>query len=339
VSADITREEWDAYVDAHADGTANHLWAWRHVYEAAFRHRTEYLAARRPDGRIVGVLPLVVFEHWMCGRFMVSLPFVNNGGVLADDHDIARGLIQDATERAKWHRMSHVELRHRTPQFGDLPIRRHKVSMMAPLAGSIDGAWEALDRKVRNQVRKAEKSGLTTEVGSAELLPEFYAVFAENMRDLGTPVYPRRWFEEILLRFPERSRVFLVRHDRQAIAGAVTLGYRDSLEVPSAASLRSHRQMCPNMLLYWRIMQQAVADGVRVLDFGRSTPGEGTYKFKEQWGAVPGPMAWEYVLLSRRTVPDRSPANSRFQHAISMWQHLPLGVANTVGPNVVRFLP
>jgi serine/alanine adding enzyme len=339
VSADVSRDEWDAYVNGHDHATGNHLWAWRHVYESAFRHRTEYLAARRPGGSLVGVLPLVVFDHRLFGRFMVSLPFVNYGGVLADDDDVARALVKEATERATWQELTHIELRHVTQRFDDFPVKRHKVTMTLALADDPDRAWETLDRKVRNQVRKAEKSGLTTDVGGEELLTAFYDVFAKNMRDLGTPVYPKRWFSEVLSRFPEYARVFVVRHGRQAVAGAMTFAFRSSLEIPSAASLRSHRAMCPNMLLYWRILQQATKDRVRVLDFGRSTRDEGTYLFKEQWGALPGPVAWEYVLLSGQHLPDRSPKNRRFHQAIALWQRLPLSVATWAGPRIVRYLP
>jgi serine/alanine adding enzyme len=339
VSADASPEEWDRYVTQHPAATGNHLWAWRHIYESAFRHRTEYLAARRPDGGIAGVLPLVVFEHWMFGRFMVSLPFVNYGGVLADDGRAARALLDEAVARARWLRLTHVELRHTMPQFADLPNRQHKVTMTRTLPATAEEAWDGLDRKVRNLVRKAEKSDLTPELGGAELLDDFYPVFAENMRDLGTPVYPRRWFEQLFAQFPGASRVCIVRHGRQAVAGAITYAFRDAVEIPSASSLRAYRAMAPNMLLYWRILQQAIADGRRVLDFGRSTPEEGTFKFKQQWGAVPGPMTWEYRLLTGNALPDRSPKNGRYQRAISVWQRLPLGLANAVGPSVVRYLP
>lgn len=338
VSADVTQEEWDAYVHGHPRASAYHHWNWRHVFEAAFGHRTEYLAARRGPA-VVGVLPLVVFDHWLLGRFMVSLPFVNHGGVLAGDTAIGRALVDEATSRAAWDRLSHIELRHTRPQFGDLRQRAHKVSMTRALPVSQDEAWEGLDRKVRNQIRKAEKSGLVSEVGGAELLPAFYAVFAENMRDLGTPVYPERWFGEILHRFPRDARLFVVRHGQRPVAAAIALGFRSAVEVPSAGSLRAYRAMCPNMLLYWRVMQQAIVDGRRVLDFGRSTPGEGTFRFKEQWGASPGPMTWEYVLLSGGDLPDRSPTSTRFRAAIAAWKRLPLTIANRVGPSVVRFLP
>lgn len=339
VSADVSPEEWDLYVSAHPDASVYHQWAWRRVFESAFRHRTHYLAARDAAGHIVGVLPLVVFEHWLLGRFIVSLPFVNYGGVLASSIQAARALVEEAGERAAADALSHVELRHTSPQFHEFPRRTHKVAMTLVLKPSVDAAWDALDRKVRNQVRKAEKSGLTSEVGGEALLPEFYAVFAENMRDLGTPVYPRQWFAEILRRFPEQAGVVVVHDGARPVAGAITLTYRSRVEVPSAGSLRSHRVMCPNMLLYWRIMQHAIAQGHGVLDFGRSTPDEGTFKFKEQWGAVPGPLTWEYLLLSRRQLPDRSPKNARFRPAIEAWKRLPLAVANRVGPTVVRYLP
>jgi len=338
-SADVSREEWDAYVKQHPNATGNHLWSWRKVYQATYHHRTEYLAARRPNGAIAGILPLVVFDHPVFGRFMVSLPFVNYGGVLADDEIAARALVAEATERAKWHGLKHIELRHHTQHFEHLPVKHHKVSMTLDLPRDVDVAWDGLDRKIRNQVRKAEKSGLTTEVGGGELLADFYAVFAEQMRDLGTPVYPRQWFEEIFRCFPEHARVVLVRHGNKAVAGAVTFAFGSSIEVPSAADLRSHRSMCPNMLLYWGIMQYAIASGIRVLDFGRSTPDEGTYRFKKQWGATPGPMAWEYVMMSDGPLPDRSPKNSRFSSAIAIWRRLPLRITNAIGPEIVRFLP
>jgi len=293
VTDEVMAAEWDEYVDRHPEASVYHSWAWREIFGLAFGHDTLYLAARTHDRTLAGVLPLVLFRHPVFGRYMVSLPFVNYGGILASHPRAARALLDEATTRARLDGMSHVELRHRMPQFDGLPARCHKVSMTMALAGTVQDAWNNLDRKVRNQVRKAEKSGLAVETGGLELTDAFYEVFAENMRDLGTPVYPRRWFAEIVSRFPARARVFVVRHSGTPVAGAVTIGFRGTLEIPSASSRRSARQLCPNMLLYWHIMQQAITDGYRILDFGRSTPDKGTYHFKRQWGAEPGPMCWE----------------------------------------------
>lgn len=338
VDGRATQREWDGFVTAHPDATANHLWGWRHVYERAFGHPTEYLAARRA-GEIVGVLPLVVFENRAFGRFAISLPFVNYGGVVASDTAAAARLLDAAGRLADQRALKHIELRHREPCFSQLPRKRHKAAMLLPLASDADEMWQRLDRKVRNQIRKAEKSGITVAVGGSQQLPDFYTVFARTMRDLGTPVYPRRFFEEVFAQFPERSLAVVISHGGRPIAAAVTFAHRDALEVPSAASLREFRPLCPGNLLYWTIIREAIARGFTTLDFGRSTPGEGTFLFKQQWGAEAQPLCWEYCLRPGHTLSDRSPDNPKFRAAIAAWKRLPLGIASTLGPRIVRFLP
>jgi serine/alanine adding enzyme len=330
--------EWDAFVRAHPGASGYHLWRWRRVFESVFGHQAEYLIARR-DNEIAGVLPLILFRSVLFGRFAVSMPFVNYGGVVANDAATARALLSRARSVAEGHRAAHVELRHQSRQFDDLPCKQHKVAMTLSLRPSVEEAWEGLDRKVRNQVRKAEKSGLSVECGGADLVAPFYRVFAENMRDLGTPVYPRRLFEEVLGQFGDLSRVFLVRHKNVPVAGGLAYRHGDVVEVPWASSIAAYLTMCPNNLLYWRIIEWAIGKGLRVLDFGRSTPEEGTYHFKRQWGAAPQPLFWEYALLKAGTVPDQSPKNPRFASAIRMWKHVPLAVANVVGPRIVRSIP
>ena len=338
VSSQVEPEAWDRFVEAHPDASFYHLAGWRHVFERAFKHRTEYLAAMR-DEEIVGVLPLVVFDSWVLARFAVSLPFVNYGGILATDQGASRVLLEHATGMAKSRRWTHIELRHREQAFDVLPVKRHKVSMTFPLPATKEAAWEGLDRKVRNQIRKAQKSQMTAAIGGGELLDCFYDIFARNMRDLGTPVYPKRFFAETLQRFPGRTRIAVVRQGIHPVAAGFLSTFRGVIEVPSAGSLRAFRSQCPNHLLYWMVIEHAIDSGLRVLDFGRSTPGEGTFNFKEQWGARPGPLSWEYQMLSRQGLPDRSPANSKFAPAIALWKHLPVGLTRLMGPHLVRSLP
>jgi FemAB-related protein (PEP-CTERM system-associated) len=329
--------EWDAFVEAHPEATGYHLWAWRGLFERVFGHKTTYLAARR-DGFTTGVLPLVSFRSVLFGRFIVSLPFVNYGGVLASDESSANALVARAASIARHERAGHVELRHRARRFEGLTAKEHKVSMLLKLNGSADEMWTALDRKVRNQVRKAQKSGLVAESAGLERLDDFYGVFAQNMRDLGTPVYARAFFEAVLQTFPERARLVVVRLANQPVAAGLTWRWRDTVEVPWASSLREYSSMSPNNLLYWTIIQEAVARGARVLDFGRSTPNEGTFHFKQQWGARPLPLCWEYDLLGG-AMPDHSPKNQKFRLAIAAWRRLPLMVTNRVGPILVRSIP
>ncbi len=338
VSTDVDQVEWDAYVDRHAEATGYHLWRWRQLFHEVFGHDCQYLVSRR-DGRITGVLPLVCLRSWLFGRFAISLPFVNYGGTLADDPESAAELLAGAARIGKAWGIAHLELRHRRRQYAELPVKHHKVTMLLPLARSSDAMWESLDRKVRNQIRKAEKAGLQTVVGGGELVEDFYGVFARNMRDLGIPVHSRTFFNAVLRHFGDRTRVVLVRQGVRPIAGAITFAYRDSVEVPWASSRKEYLALCPNNLLYWRIIQEAIAGSAATLDFGRSTPNEGTFHFKRQWGAVPHPLHWEYQLLSASGVPDLTPKNPRFKIAIDAWKHLPVRMTSLLGPPIVRGMP
>ncbi len=338
VSTETTRADWDAFVASHPDATAYHAWDWRDVFGPVFGHEPIYLAAREAD-RVVGVLPLVAFRSRLFGQFFCSLPFVNYGGVLAAGPEAAGPLVAEATRLARDRGASHVELRHVDRQVPDAPVRQHKVTMLLPLKESVDAQWTALDNKVRNLVRKAEKSDLTSESGGLDLLDAFYAVFAVNMRDLGTPVYPKRFFEAVLKASGGAAHLHVVRHMGQPVAGSMTITHANRVEVPWASSLRTARTMNPNMLLYWHMLREVIARGGRVFDFGRSTPGEGTYLFKKQWKAEPVPLHWEYALISRDAPPDHSPGSGRFQMAIEMWKKLPVPVANRIGPLIIGNIP
>ena len=338
ITAHPAPDRWDAFVHDHDGASRYHAWAWRRVFEDTFGHETIYLAAQQ-GGAIVGVLPLVIFRSRLFGRFAVSLPFVDAGGVCARDERVGRLLVDRALAIAGEHRLSHVELRHVSRQFPELPVRQHKVGMSLALVDDASQAWAVLDRKVRNQVRKAEKTGLVERHGGLELIEAFYEVFARNMRDLGTPVYPRAFFQNVLTTFAGAATVFVVEHGDQVVAAGIGLVHHQTLAVPWASSLREYRAQSPNNLLYWRIIEHAIGSGMSALDFGRSTPGEGTFQFKEQWGARPSPLYWEYGLGRGARLPDLSTRNPRFQSAIAVWKRLPLPVTRWLGPHIVRSIP
>jgi serine/alanine adding enzyme len=338
VSIETSRGDWDAFVAAHPEATAYHAWNWREVFGPVFGHEPIYLAAR-DEGRVAGVLPLVAFRSRLFGQFLCSLPFVTYGGVLATRPGAAGALMAAATRIARERGAAHVELRHVARQVPEAPVRQHKVTMLLPLRASVEEQWAALDNKVRNLVRKAEKSALTSETGGASLLEAFYAVFSVNMRDLGTPVYPRRFFDAVLRASGDAARLHVVRHDGQPVAASMTIAHHDRVEVPWASSLRSARQMNPNMLLYWHMLREVIAGGGRVFDFGRSTPGEGTYLFKKQWKAEPVPLHWEYALILRDALPDQGPGSGKFQVAIEAWKKLPVPIANAIGPLIIGNIP
>jgi serine/alanine adding enzyme len=348
VHAEDDPRRWNAYVARNRDASAYHLYQWREIIARAFGHESRYLIAESDIG-VAGVLPLVLFRSRWFGRFAVSMPFLNYGGVLADSERAAEALVDAAIAEARNANLSYLELRHTRQLFPKLQPRRHKVAMVLDLRSSVEEQWSALDRKLRNQVRKAEKSNLTVEHGGVELVDRFYGVFARNMRDLGTPVYGLRWFREILETFPETSRIFTVRLGAETVAASLMLwapggaqpgsAHRGTIEVPWASALREFNPLCANVFLYWQMVRFAIESGFRRFDLGRSTPDEGTFNFKKQWGAAPRELVWEYWMADGGSTPDLSPKNPKFAAAIAAWQRLPVAVTKVLGPPIVRNIP
>jgi FemAB-related protein (PEP-CTERM system-associated) len=336
---DGSLEGWEHYVASHPQATNYHRAAWRKVIERSFGHRTHYLAAIDGAGRIRGVLPLVHMSSSLFGSFLVSLPFFNYGGVLADSAAAEQMLIGEAGRLRAQLGAAHVELRHRDTTVGTLPAKQHKVTMILGLESSVEAQWKGFNAKLRNQIRKPEKSGLEPQLGGTELLDGFYDVFARNMRDLGTPVYAKDFFRNVLHEFPETTRIVAVAYQGKIIAAGIATWFRDTLEIPWASSISDYKSMCPNNMLYWEAIKLAIGKGFTRLDFGRSTPEEGTFNFKKQWGAEPIQLNWQYLLPEGSSLPELNPKNPKFEMAIRVWQKLPLPVTRILGPHIVKNIP
>jgi FemAB-related protein (PEP-CTERM system-associated) len=230
-------------------------------------------------------------------------------------------------------------LRHTAARVPSAVPRQHKLALTRSLPDSIDALWQSLDKKVRNQVRKGQKEGLTVEFGGRSLVDDFYSVFAHNMRDLGTPVYAKDLFSRTLEEFPDQARVCVVRHDRRPIGAAICMRFRETVLVPWASSLRAYRNLNANMLLYWSLMESATREGARIFDFGRSSPESGPHRFKLQWGAAETPMTWEYLALTKQGAPSGGADDPRFRYAVAVWKHLPVWLTTIAGPRIVRAIP
>jgi FemAB-related protein (PEP-CTERM system-associated) len=312
---------------------------WLAVLEDGLRQSAYAVEVTRGDDTH-GFLPLVYVKSLLFGRFLVSLPYLNTNGVCADDAEAAQLLLDGAVRLADDLRVRHLELRHEAPfahpaLSGKLDT---KVHMRLALPGSLGQLWDKLDAKVRNQVRKGEKNGLTVHWGGEELLPEFYAVFSHTMRDLGTPVYGRALFRHALRAFPGDAELCVVRAGGQTASAALLLHGRGVTEVPSAACLRAFNPTCANMLMYWNLLDRSVKRGQKVFDFGRCTKDTGSFKFKKQWGAKPEPATWQYYQREGRSS-DMRPDNPRYQRLIRIWQKLPVPVTRVIGPAIVRGIP
>ena len=330
---------WDQFVLGHPQASGYHTLPWRGVISKVFGHRTYYLMAKDEGGMIQGILPLVLTKSPMFGCFLTSMAFFNYGGVLADRTDVRLTLLAAAGEIAKDVGAVHIELRQTEPIETDWPVRSRKVSMRLALPSDYEALLKAFPSKLRSQIRRAQKEGMDVRIGGEELLEDYYQVFARCMRDLGTPVYEKRFFQSIVEAFPKEARLCVVSLKGRPLASGFLYGFRSTLEIPWAASDKRFSRLAPNMLLYSAVLEFACREGFKEFDFGRSSVDSGTYRFKQQWGAHPRQLYWYYWLAAGQSLPELNPDNPKFKAAISIWQHLPLPVANLIGPHIVKYLP
>lgn len=335
--ADAAR--WDRFVLAHPLASAYHLSGMRAALESVAGTASNYLAAMDEGGEILGVLPLVQLKSRLFGNFVVSVPYFNYGGILANNADTARQLAEAAAEWADGLGAEHVEMRHLQATGLKLPKREEKVSFWLPLPGDEQTLWDSFKPKVRAQIRRPQAESPQIAFGGAPLLDDFYQVFARNMRDLGTPVYGKGFFRAMLTAFGDAARLVVVRLKGRPVGCAFLVGFRNRLEIPWASTLRETNPLGINMFMYWEIQRFAIAQGYEVFDFGRCTADSGTYRFKQQWGAQPIPLVWEYRLPEGRQLPQLNPDNPKFRLLIALWQRMPVWLTRILGPGIVRNLP
>lgn len=345
VADDRDAYAWNSYAEtACLDG---HFldFNWRKIIETSLRHRPLYLIARQ-EGTVTGLLPMFDVKSRLFGRSLISVPFLNGGGIVASDALTTNALLAKTQEIVKHGGYRYSELRQHEPlRHGadNLACRQHKVSMRLPLDGDPDDIFKRFKAKLRSQIRRPQKAGAKAQIvnGANTVkrdIDAFYKVFAENMRDLGTPVFPRALFEATIEGFRENAWLSLVWIDNHPAAAGLMVGRGTSIEMIWASSLRCFNKLSVNMLLYWESIRTAAIHGYRHFDFGRCTPDGPTFRFKAQWGAEPLPLHW-YYLKGSGEIPDVSPDNPKFKAAVRTWQFLPVSIANRLGPLVARSLP
>jgi len=328
---------WNALVARDAAGTFCHLAEWRDVLGDGLGHECPYLVALGADGSYLGVLPLVRVRSALFGHYLVSQPFLNGGGPLGTPAVSSR-LAGEVAELARRSGADLLELRTRATVTTDLALSHRKITVMLDLPGSADALWrDAFPAKLRSQIRRPQKAGMEARFGDDQLEP-FYDVFARTMRDLGTPVLPRRFFERIVAAFAPLIACGVVYAGSRPVAGGLGFVWRDEFEMTWAGSLREYASQAPNMLLYWAFLERMIERGLKRFDFGRCTPGGATHRFKRQWGGVDVPLPW-LQWSARGLAGTPSPERPAFRLARAAWRRLPLPVANRLGPVLARQLP
>lgn len=329
--------EWDAFVRQASGGTACHWAGWRQIIASVFGHECTYLAARDATGALAGVLPLVRVRSMLFGHYLVSMPYLNYGGPLGSDAAV-RALAARAVELARAGAVKRMELRSRIPLPLDLAASHRKITVLLDLVpGDPDVVFTRFDAKLRSQIRRPGKEGVEVRFGRDQVEP-FYRVFARHMRDLGTPVMPRRWFEAIADTFGEAAWFACAWLGGEPVAGGAGFRWNDEVEITWASSLRAHSRIAPNMALYWAFIERACREHVRVFNFGRCTPGSSTHRFKRQWGARDETLWW-YGVSRGGDAATPSPSDGAYAWGPRLWRRLPEPVATAVGPWIVRGIP
>lgn len=330
---------WDAFVLSRPDGIAYHLFAWKMAIEKAYGFHGVYLLAER-GGEVCGVLPMIYMKGSFFAGKMVSLPYCDAGGCLACDVATGEALLATARDVATREGAKGLEIRWAgtRPSGADSSgVTGQKVRMLLELPGDSGTLLAGLKSKLRSQVQKPERDGLRTRLGGTELIDDFYGVFAENMRALGSPVHSKRWIVAVVEAFVGAARVGVVYTPEGVPAAAgVMLLHPRTVSIPWASSLRSCNHLNPNMLLYWTFLAFAADGGYAWFDFGRSTQGEGTYKFKKQWGAMPAPLCWQDIAAHGSTKKTGNLTATGRRLAEAAWSRLPLRVTTLLGPTLRR---
>lgn len=326
--------EWNQFV-TNAGGSFCHLNAWRTIMEDVLGHETKYLVARTDNDEAAGLLPLVFVRSRLFGHYLLSMPFLNYGGPLGDQESRAM-LCNEALAMAQARNVDLLELRSRDSAPPGLAVTSRKIAVVLPLAPTVEEMWEERFRsKLRNKIKRPMNHGMEVRFGAQELEP-FYEIFAHNMRDLGTPVMPRRWFEKIRDGMSDIAIFASVYWQNQHVASGCGFLWNGEFELTWSSALREHNPKHPNMLLCWSLMQECIKRGAHTFNFGRSTPDSNTHHFKDQWGGSDIPLPWG--MWGRRTSPP-NPNSPKYRLARGIWSRLPVGVSKRFGPTLARQLP
>ncbi|MCH8083922.1 MAG: GNAT family N-acetyltransferase [Myxococcales bacterium] len=337
--------EWDAFVEAEPAGQLGHAAAWARVMQEAYGLTPVYLEARNEQEAIVGILPLVRFRGLGAELELVSMPFLDSGGILARDPAAKQALLDTALGLAREHRTSALELREIAVDGGTNGAvdgaegpEQTRVDLVLALESDEDAQWRALPAKVRNQTRKAEIEGLSIAPRNhARLLADFYQPFCRNMRDLGSPVHAERFFSASAEAFGDRLRFIVTRLGEKPVGGLVAIDFAGAVTAPWASTLRQERHRCPNNQIYWEALRWAIERGAREFDFGRSPIGGGTYRFKRGWGAKERPLAWRRLSPTGDRLAAKAAGDSALLRRLSViWSRLPVSLTKRLGPHLRR---
>lgn len=334
-------EIWNRYVKEHTGATGYHNFAWGQAIEQAYGHKPHYFIAHS-NQQTVGVLPIIEMRKPLLGRELCSLPFCDLGGCLADSQDIEHQLVQYAADQLNANINSPLYIRQSGEPVLEQDLQKlqgKKVRMLLSLPESSEALMTSFKSKLRSQIRKAEKNGLTVEMGYQQhLVDDFYGVFAQNMHMLGSPVHGKGLFQALQKHYQDKMLICIVKKDTLPVGGGIVLLGSNIASIPWASTLQKYNKLAPNMLLYWSVLKEVTDRGIQQFDFGRSSYGEGTFKFKHQWGAKPILLDWQEHPQAYDQ-PEKNSEPGKLRGVVeNIWRKLPLSLTIAIGPIVRKYI-
>ena len=331
-----TATRWDAFVLACPEATFFHRAGWQKIVTDVFHHDSYFLYAEQ-DGQIQGVLPLGHINSWLFGNSLTGLPFAVYGGVAALAPEAADALELEAQQIAKGLGVSHLELRNVQRRHIDWPLQDLYVTFRKEILADQEANMLAIPRKQRAMVRKGIKNGLVSEIDSTA--DRFFDVFADNVHRHGTPAMPKKYFQALMTVFgPDCEVLTVTAPDGRVLSSVLSFYFRDEVLPYYAGDFEAARDLAANDFKYWELMRRACARGLKVFDYGRSKQGTGPYAFKKNWGFEPTPLHYEFCLYKSDAIPQNNPNNAKYRLLIATWRRMPIGLANWLGPFIVRNL-
>lgn len=333
---DSSVKQWDDFVENSASATFFHQAGWKEVIEQAFGHKTYFLYTE-DEGKITGILPLVHIKSLFFGNSLSSCAFCVYGGIVAENEKSHAELDQKACELANELGVDHLEMRNQKQITPDRPHKELYVTFRKELEDDEEKNLLAIPRKQRAMIRKGIKAGLVSEID--ENIDRFYQAYSESVRNLGTPVFSKKYFKVLKTVFKQQCEIVTITDNNQQLIGSVMNFYFRNEVLPYYGGGTEHaRAVQGNDFMYWEVMRRAVAKGIKVFDYGRSKEGTGSYRFKKHWGFEPKPLYYEFYLVKSDSIPDINPLNPKYQMFIAAWKRLPLSVSQVVGPWLAKDL-
>ena len=337
---------WDDYVKTHQQGSFFHLSGWQNVIEQSFNHPCYFLYAYK-EGSICGVLPLVEVKSKLFGHALVSTPFCVYGGAIADSDDIVRQLEQEACQLAEQLQVDYLELRYKEAQASSLLLKQAHSTFGCNIAEDSDKILASIKKKQRAVIRHSLKNDLNCSIsdnsntsGSGKKdFTDFYQLLSTSYRNLGTPIFTKRYFENLMATFGDCSDIAVIRDKNNQPSSAVMNFYFNEQVLPYyGGGNDSARGLKSADFMYYQVMCHAQEKDKTWFDFGRSKNDSGPYKYKKNWGMEPQPLHYYYHLVNASELPNLSPNNPKYKFFINMWQKLPLKVSQIVGPFLSKYL-